>query len=68
MAKVTVYNNSKFATVLSFLGYLMMVCGIYCLFNDLAGAGVIVLVLGFGLKLLAGFISKKKSQKNPNHN
>lgn len=64
MAKVTVYKNSKFATFLSFLGYLMIAAGIYCIFNDELVAGIIVVALGIGLKLLAGFISKKKSERD----
>ena len=63
MAKVTTYKNSKLATACSFLGYLSIVCGVYFLFNELAGVGAIVLVLGIAFKLLAGFISKKKSEK-----
>ena len=63
MAKVTTYKNSKFASFLSILGYIAIVAGVYCLFNDEAVAGVIVLVIGFALKLLAGFISKKKAEK-----
>ncbi len=68
MAKVTTYNNSKFASFLSILGYLLIVIGVYCLFNDEAVAGVIVLVVGIALKLLAGFISKKKSEKEARGN
>ena len=66
MAKVTVYKNSKFASFLSFLGYIAIVGGIYAMFNDAVGGGVIALVVGIGLKLLAGFISKKKSEKEEN--
>ena len=63
MAKVTTYKNSKFATVLSFIGYLMIVGGVYAAFNDELVAGIIIAVLGIGVKVLAGYISKKKSQK-----
>lgn len=63
MAKVTVYKNSKFATFISFLGYLAIILGIYAMFNDEVAGGIIALVVGIGLKLLAGFISKKKSEK-----
>ena len=68
MARVTTYKNSKLATVCSVLGYLLIVAGIYCLFNDEPVAGVVVLVLGIGLKILAPFISKKKSEKNAKRN
>ena len=64
MAKVTTYKNSKFATFCSFLGYLAIVIGVYGLFNDEPVVGVVSLIIGFGLKLLAGFISKKKSEKD----
>ena len=64
MAKVTTYANSKFATFLSFLGYLAMVLGIYSFLNDELGiaVGIIALVIGIALKLLAGFISKMKAK------
>ena len=68
MAKVTTYENSKLATACSFLGYLLIVCGVYCLFNDLASAGVVVVAIGFAFKLLAGFISKKKSERDAKKN
>lgn len=64
MARVTVYKNSKFASFLSILGYLVIVGGVYAMFNDAVGGGIIALVAGIGLKLLAGFISKKKSEKD----
>ena len=63
MARVTTYKNSKLASFFSILGYLFIVGGVYCCFNDELVAGIVVLVLGFGLKLLAAFISKKKSEK-----
>lgn len=63
MAKVTVYKNSKLATTCSVIGYLLMVAGIYFIFNDYAVAGVVLLVVGIAFKLLAGFISKKKKEK-----
>ena len=68
MAKVTTYSNSKLATCCSFLGYLLIVGGVYFLFNDYAGAGVILLVLSIAFKFLAGFISKKKSEKEAKRN
>lgn len=70
MAKVTTYKNSKFATFLSFLGYLAIVLGVYSLFQEEIGAtvGIILLVVGFALKLLAGFISKKKSEREAKKN
>ena len=68
MARVTVYKNSKFASFLSILGYLFIVAGIYCIFNDEPGAGVVVLAIGFGLKLLAAYVSKKKSEKEAKKN
>lgn len=64
MAKVTTYKNSKLATACSILGYLLIVAGVYCCFNDEVVAGIIVLVLGFAFKLLGGFISKKKAEKD----
>ena len=63
MAKVTVYKNSKFASFLSFLGYVAIVFGIYAMFNEEVAGGIIALIAGIGLKVLAAFISHKKSQK-----
>ena len=63
MAKVTVYKNSKFSTFLSILGYLLMVAGIYMITEGEAAVGAILIVAGIGVKLLAGFISKKKQEK-----
>lgn len=65
MAKVTTYKNSKLATVCSFLGYLAIVLGAYCCFEEEIGVGIgiIVAVIGFALKLLAEFISQLKSKK-----
>ena len=70
MAKVTTYNNSKFATFLSFLGYIGILLGVYSFFEDEFGitVGIISLVIGLALKLLAGFISKKKSEKEAKKN
>ena len=64
MARVTVYKNSKFATALSFLGYLAIAGGVYAIFNDEALGGIIALVVGMIVKLLAAFISKKKREKD----
>ena len=63
MAKIKIYKNSKFASFLSIVGYIAIVGGIYAMFNDELEAGILVLVAGIALKLLAGFISKKKSEK-----
>ena len=68
MAKVTTYKNSKFASFLSILGYLFIAGGIYALFNDAAIAGIIIVVVGIGLKVLAGYVSKKKSEKDAKRN
>ena len=64
MAKVTIYKNSKFASFLSILGYLVIVGGVYAIFNDELVGGIVALVIGIGFKLLAGFISQKKSKKD----
>ena len=64
MAKVTTYKNSKFASFLSILGYLVIVGGVYAIFNDALVGGIVALVIGIGFKLLAGFISQKKSKKD----
>ena len=70
MAKVTVYKNSKLATVFSFLGYIGIALGVYSLFQEEFGisVGIVALAIGFALKLLAGFISKKKNEKEAKRN
>lgn len=60
MARFTVYKNSKFATFLSFVGYATIACAVYAMFNEALVGGIIALVVGFGFKLLAAFISRKK--------
>lgn len=70
MAKVTTYKNSKLATLSSFLGYIAILLGVYSFFEEEfgIGVGIISLAIGFALKLLAGFISKKKSEKESKKN
>ncbi len=70
MAKVTTYKNSKLATTCSFLGYLAILLGVYSCFEEEfgIGVGIVALAIGFALKLLAGFISKKKSEKDDKKN
>jgi len=63
MAKVTVYKNSKFATFLSIIGYLLVVAGVYFAFNDYVVVGIALAVAGFGVKVLAGVIDGLKRQK-----
>ena len=60
MAKIDVYENSKFATVLSALGWLAIIAGSYSCFNEELGwkIGVILLVIAFVLKMLAFFLDK----------
>lgn len=60
MAKIDVYENSKFATVLSALGWLAIIAGSYSCFNEELGwkIGVILLVIAFALKMLAFFLDK----------
>lgn len=68
MAKVTTYKNSKFASALSILGYLMIAGGVYCCFEDELLAGIVIVVLGIVFKVLAAVISTKKSQKEAKRN
>ena len=68
MAKVTTYKNSKLATACSIFGYLLIVGGVYAIFNDEPVAGIIILVLGVGFKFLASFISNKKKEKDAKFN
>lgn len=70
MAKVTTYDNSKLATCFSFLGYMGIILGVYCCFEDEIGIGIgiVIVAIGFALKLLAGFINKKKIEKQAKRN
>ena len=65
MAKVTTYQDSKFATFLSFLGYIGILFGVYSFFEDEFGmsVGIIALAIGFILKILASLIGNKKAKK-----
>ena len=62
MAKVTVYDNSKLATVLSFLGYLCMPIGVYLLFEEGLdkSVGIITIAVGFALKMLSNLVDRLK--------
>ena len=64
MSKVTVYANSKFATVLSFLGYLCAPIGVYCLFEDGLdkSVGIIILAVGLALKILSNLVNRWKEK------
>ena len=66
MAKVNVYKNSKLATVLSFLGYIAIVIGVYSFFQDDISfvVGIILLAIGFIFKFLASLIGNRKNEKN----
>ncbi|MBQ2815900.1 MAG: hypothetical protein IJE65_04455 [Clostridia bacterium] len=65
MAKVSVFENSKFATVLSFLGYLCMPIGVYCLFEDGLdkSVGIIIIAAGFALKILSILVNRWKEKR-----
>ena len=74
MAKIDVYENSKFATFLSALGWMGMAIGSYACFNEELGwkIGIIILAISFALKILAYYLdrfvgrikSKKAAKKN----
>ena len=64
MPRITTYKNSKLASVISVIGYLVVVGGVYAIVNDEPAGGAIALAIGFGLKVLAAFISKKKREKD----
>ena len=75
MAKIDVYENSKFATFLSALGWLGMPIGTYCIFNDEGlgvGVGVVIVAIAVALKFFAFFLdrfvgrikSKRAAKKN----
>ena len=69
MAKIDVYENSKFATFLSALGWIAMPIGSYACFNEELGwkIGIILLAIAFALKMLAflldRFVGRIKSKR-----
>lgn len=65
MAKIpAAYKNSKLASFLDAFGSLLIVCGVYAMFNDEFVGGVIALVVAFGFKFLGNFISIRKQRKD----
>ena len=64
MARITTYKNSKLASAVSVIGYIVIAGAMYAIFNDEPLGGVIALVVGIGLKFLAAFISKRKAKKD----
>ena len=68
MAKFTMYKNSKLASVCSFIGYMLIIAGVYFAFNDYVGPGIIMLVIAIGFKVLASFISRMKAAKEAKKN
>ena len=64
MPRIKTYKNSKLASALSFIGYCIIACACYAIFNDAVVGGIIALIVGFGVKFLAAFISKKKQTKD----
>ncbi len=60
MAKVEVYEHSKFATFLSALGWIGIGFGFYACFNEGFGweIGIISFAISFGLKILAFLLNK----------
>ncbi len=64
MARFTTYKNSKIATFLSILGSLVIIVAVYAIFNDEPVGGVIALVVGIGLHVLAAFISNRIRKKD----
>lgn len=65
-----IHKIKKLATFFSFLGYIGIVLGVYSFFQEEfgIGVGIISLAIGVVLKLLAGFVSKKKSEKEAKKN
>lgn len=60
MAKIDVFENSKFATFLSALGWIGMPIGFYCCFNKELGVGIgiTILAIAIALKFLAFFVDR----------
>jgi len=63
MARITVYTNSILASLCSILGYALALIGLIGAFSGGIAAGIILIVLGFGLSFLASAISKNKQFK-----
>ena len=71
MAKVTVYKKSKFATFLSFVGYIIIIYGMYSFyFNDELEVEIelALMLIGLAIKGLGSYIGHKKAQKEEQKN
>ncbi len=71
MAKVTVYKKSKFATFLSFIGYIICFYGVYShFFNEESNpfVNLTILLIGLAIKGLGSYIGNKKAQKEEQKN
>lgn len=62
MARVRVYTNSILATILSFCGYGLLVCGMITVFSGGMGiaVGIILALIGLGIAFWAATISDNK--------
>ena len=63
MARITIYKNSILASICSIFGYLLVIGGIMVAFGGEIFGGILVALMGFGLAVLASFISERKKAK-----
>jgi hypothetical protein len=59
MARITIYKNSVFASLVSISGYLCMLAGFALAFGGAIFGGIFMFLLGMGLAALASIISSR---------
>lgn len=58
---VTIYKNSFLASIVSILGTGVALCGLMALLSREIAVGIVAILLGFGLMVLASSISDRKA-------
>ena len=53
-------GGSKLAKVCNAIGSMLIVAGVYCLFEEVVLVGVIMLAVSFGLKILASLLDQRR--------
>lgn len=61
MARITIYKNSVLATIVSFLGYFGIAMGAVGLVDGEILVGMVCMLIGIGLMVVAGWISSYKA-------
>lgn len=59
MARIRIYKNSILANVVNFAGYFVMLMGLLLLFEAEILLGIVVILVGIGIMVVAGEIARK---------